>query len=176
MASDQKYPIDLKFAKYPNTGDPKLDMELGILYNGIRNLAGDYFDNSTPAIPFKAAGPGAVGNGTYTYFFRIREGMIRLDATLAIGATTALGGGAVPILFATPVGYPPLANQVSSGTAVIFCAAAVPQLQTGIVFCNPPGPDLVIHLPQIGIITPAFPAAWAAGDSISFSIDYPYVQ
>lgn len=175
-ANSQKFPIDLKFARYPDSGDPKLDKELLTLYNGIRNVAGDYFDNDIPAVPFSALGAGAVGNGTYTYFFRIREGMCRLDATLAIGATTNLGGGIVPIVFATPVGFPPLANQVSSGTAVIFCAAAVPQLQTGIVFCNPPGPGLVIHLPQAGIVTPAFPGVWAAGDSISFSIDYPYVK
>jgi len=176
MASDEKFPIDLKFAKYPNTGDPSMDRELMILYEGIRNLGGDYYDASTPAVPFTAAGAGAVGNGTYTYFFRIREGMCRLDATLAIGATTFLGGGVVPVVFATPVGFPPLAQQVSSGTAVVFCAAAVPQLQTGIVFCNPPGPGLVIHLPQGGVLTPAFPAAFAAGDSISFSIDYPYIK
>lgn len=175
MASSEQFPIDLKTPLYPNTGDPTIDFQLGILYKGIRNLAGDYYDNTIPAIPFQAAGAGAVGNGALTYLWRVRGGMCRLDFQIAIGATTFLGGGAVPILFTPPTAFPPLGTKASSGTAVIFCAAAGLVAIPGVVFCLPPGPNLAI-ITAGGALTPVFPGAFAAGDSISFSIDYPYVQ
>lgn len=175
--STQKFPIDLKFqrASLPSSSDVPIDELLQILYDGIRNVAGDFYDTSSiPNPPFQAAAPGAVGNGSLQWTLRVREGMCRMDFALTFGATTFLGGGAVPVLFTYPVGFPPLAPFGSTGTALVFNAAAG-GIFTGTVFVpNPIGAGFAIHLPQIpGILTPAVPAAFAAGDFIGFAIDYP---
>ena len=167
--------------RYPLSDNPQGNWsedqitEIISIYNSVHLLAGNFFNQAAdiPAVPFSAAGPGAVGNGTLLYRYNVVGGRVQLDFQLAFGATTALGGGVGAVGFATPVGFPPIA-QISSGTAVIFCAAAAPALSTGIIWTN--GGLMTINIPSLAAqLTPVVPAAFAAGDSISFNINYPYI-
>jgi hypothetical protein len=176
MAEQRAFGANLNFPLNIATDDPVLSAQLQSLASGIRDAVGDYMYQPTdvPVIPFYGAAPGAVGNGTLQYVYRVRNGLCRVDFSLQLGGTTFLGGGAGPIKFALPPECPGIVNMASSGTALVFNAAGG-GLFSGIVFVANPGPDLYIHLPQVpGVLTPAVPGAFVGGDFIGFTIDYPY--
>jgi len=192
MALTNKFPVDLKFPRFPRAIHSASDLhnELQDIHNGINFGLGSYFNAAIdrPTFPGAAAnipwgtagGPGVLGAGVLNYVYRVREGMCRLDFSLAFGVGTVLGGaGAFELTMPVSL-VPALANVLaSSGTCTIFNAAGG-GLFSGIAMIINVGGILYIqiHLPQLvvpGLLGLVVPAAWAAGDFISVSIDYPYV-
>ena len=149
--------------------DEELNMELQRLHNALAKIQ-YYFPpyvDFAPAIPFGAQVAGGVGNGILINQYQIRGvNNCTWKGALTVGGTTFMGGGPGPLNFTPP--FASVFNGTASGTMIAKVAGVFIGGECAMIGV---GATLNFYF-DTGVIPTGVAPAWAAGDFITFAIDY----
>jgi hypothetical protein len=111
----------------------------------------------------------ALGNGTLVARYEREGASIKLDATLTTGSTTTYGDGSEAWFFTLPAPYN--ASPRSSAIGTVFAVRAGNVIH-GLALFAPSTNRIFLYADATFGWKQGVPGAWAAGDTITFSVEY----